>query len=370
MNDDTLRTADLWRTRGDDVALATVVRTRRSAPRPLGSKFAVGSRGEMAGSVSGGCVEGAVVGEAQSVLKGGPPKLVFYGIANDEAWDVGLACGGEIWVWIERYDGWETPAERAARVTVINGDHAGTHAFVTEDGVTGEVPEELADQILAAGEEAISAERNQTVLLDEDGLIFAEALVPSPRLVVVGAVDTADSLCTMAGALGWRTVVVDPRGAFATAERIPSAGQLVVKWPEEGYDEIELRPEDHIVGADARPQARRPGHLRRAAARRRLRRRARLTPHAGEAPRPPARVGNLRGAAGAHLGARSASISARTRRRRPPSRSWPRSSRCAPGARAAACATPRAASTWWTRAPRPPRPSPPSDRGSYSLTSR
>jgi xanthine dehydrogenase accessory factor len=247
MNDDTLRTADLWRTRGDAVALATVVRTRRSAPRPLGSKFAVGSRGEMAGSVSGGCVEGAVVHEAQSVLQGGPPKLVFYGIANDEAWDVGLACGGEIWVWIERYDGWETPAERAARVTVINGDHAGTHAFVTADGATGEVPPELADAILAAGEEAISAERSQTVLLDEDGLIFAEALVPSPRVVVVGAVDTADALCRMAGALGWRTVVVDPRSAFATAERIPSANEIVVKWPEEGYDEIELRPEDHIV---------------------------------------------------------------------------------------------------------------------------
>jgi xanthine dehydrogenase accessory factor len=247
MNDDTLRTADLWRTRGDAVALATVVRTRRSAPRPLGSKFAVGSRGEMAGSVSGGCVEGAVVHEAQSVLEGGPPKLVFYGIANDEAWDVGLACGGEIWVWIERYEGWETPAERAARVTVINGDHAGTHAFVTADGATGEVPAELADAILAAGEEAISAERNQTVLLDEEGLIFAEALVPSPRVVVVGAVDTADALCRMAGALGWRTVVVDPRSAFATAERIPSANEIVVKWPEEGYDEIGLRPEDHIV---------------------------------------------------------------------------------------------------------------------------
>jgi xanthine dehydrogenase accessory factor len=247
MNEDTLRTADLWRTRGDEVALATVVRTRRSAPRPLGSKFAVGARGEMAGSVSGGCVEGAVVAEAQSVLSGGPPKLLFYGIANDEAWDVGLACGGEIWVWVERYEGWETPAERAARVTVINGDHAGTHAFVTADGVSGEVPEELADRIVAAGEEAISAERNQTVLLDDEGLIFAEALVPAPRLVVVGAVDTADALCRMAGALGWRTVVIDPRAAFATAERIPSAGELVVKWPEAGYDEVELRPEDHIA---------------------------------------------------------------------------------------------------------------------------
>src|SRR4051794_29779958 len=254
MNDDTLRTADLWRTRGDDVALATVVRTRRSAPRPLGSKFAVGSRGEMAGSVSGGCVEGAVVHEAQSVLAGGPPKLVFYGIANDEAWDVGLACGGEIWVWIERYEGWETPAERAARVTVINGDHAGSHAFVTEDGATGEVPEELADAILAAGSEAISAERNQTVLLDDEGLIFAEALVPAPRIVVVGAVDTADSLCRMTGALGWRTVVIDPRSAFATADRIPSADAIVVKSPEEGYDEIVQRPEEQVDVAAYGPQ--------------------------------------------------------------------------------------------------------------------
>jgi xanthine dehydrogenase accessory factor len=173
---------------------------------------------------------------------------VFYGIANDEAWDVGLACGGEIWVWIERYEGWETPAARAARVTVINGDHAGTHAFVTADGVSGEVPEELADAIVSAGAEAISAERNQTVLLDDDGgLIFAEALVPSPRVVVVGAVDTADALCRMTGVLGWRTVVIDPRSAFATAERIPSADEIVVKWPEQGYDEIELRPEDHVV---------------------------------------------------------------------------------------------------------------------------
>ena len=85
------------------------------------------------------------------------------------------------------------------------------------------------------------------MLLDDEGLIFAEALVPAPRLVVVGAVDTADSLCRMTGALGWRTVVIDPRSAFATPERIPSADEIVVKWPEEGYDEIELRPEDHVV---------------------------------------------------------------------------------------------------------------------------
>ena len=172
MNEETLRTADLWRSRGDDVALATVVRTRLSAPRPLGAKFAVGSRGEMAGSVSGGCVEGAVVEEAQSVLAGGPPKLLFYGIADDEAWDVGLACGGEIWIWVERYDGWETPvAARSARVTLIDGEHAGEHVFVTEDGIRGDAPDDLATAILSAGQEAITAERNQTMVLDDGGLL-------------------------------------------------------------------------------------------------------------------------------------------------------------------------------------------------------
>ena len=93
-----------WLDRGDRVAIATVVATRRSAPRPPGSKMAVNDRGEVYGAVSGGCVEGAVVAVAEQVLAGGEPQLESYGIADDEAWDVGLPCGGEIDVWIERFE--------------------------------------------------------------------------------------------------------------------------------------------------------------------------------------------------------------------------------------------------------------------------
>jgi xanthine dehydrogenase accessory factor len=93
-----------WLDRGDRVAIATVVATRRSAPRPPGSKMAVNDRGEVYGAVSGGCVEGAVVAVAEQVLAGGEPELRSYGFSDDEAWDVGLPCGGEIDVWIERFE--------------------------------------------------------------------------------------------------------------------------------------------------------------------------------------------------------------------------------------------------------------------------
>ena len=101
---DVLEDVDAWTARGDAVALATVISVKRSAPRPPGSKMAINEHGEISGAVSGGCVEGAVVAEADDVLRGGPPKLLHYGIADAEAWEVGLPCGGEIDVWVERYE--------------------------------------------------------------------------------------------------------------------------------------------------------------------------------------------------------------------------------------------------------------------------
>jgi xanthine dehydrogenase accessory factor len=101
---DVIEDVDTWVKRGDDVALATVIDVKRSAPRPPGAKMAVNSRGEVSGAVSGGCVEGAVVAVAEDVLKGGEPRLLHFGIADSEAWDVGLPCGGEIDVFVERYE--------------------------------------------------------------------------------------------------------------------------------------------------------------------------------------------------------------------------------------------------------------------------
>lgn len=101
---DVLSDVDAWVARGDRIALATVIDVKRSAPRPPGAKMAVNDRGEVSGAVSGGCVEGAVVKIAEDVLAGGEPRLLRFGIADDEAWEVGLPCGGEIDVFVERYE--------------------------------------------------------------------------------------------------------------------------------------------------------------------------------------------------------------------------------------------------------------------------
>ena len=101
---DVIEDVDAWVARGDRVALATVINVKRSAPRPPGAKMAINSRGEVSGAVSGGCVEGAVVEVAEEVLAGAGPRLLHFGIADSDAWDVGLPCGGEIDVYVERYE--------------------------------------------------------------------------------------------------------------------------------------------------------------------------------------------------------------------------------------------------------------------------
>jgi xanthine dehydrogenase accessory factor len=211
--DPVLAKAEEWRAAGEDVAIATVIATRKSAPRPLGSKLAVTRSGRLYGSVSGGCVEADVAEHCRAVLDGELPRVVSYGIADDEAWTIGLPCGGEIDVFLEPFRG--TPeVARGASYVVVAGDGVGRRWNDETRVRTG---------------------------LEENG--FVESIGPPPRLVAVGAGDIAEALCALAGPLGWRTVVVDPRSGLATRERVPSADELVVAWP----DEIDVDGETALI---------------------------------------------------------------------------------------------------------------------------
>jgi len=221
---------DRWRARGERVALARVVATRRSAPRPVGSKFAISESGELAGSVSGGCVENEVYEEARDVLRGGEPRLRTYGISDDLALSIGLPCGGEIDVWVDEPD----PAllERLAEV-VREDQRAVVLTDLMEGGQRLLLPgeDERADELIRAG--------HSRVVELEGRKVFADVFGPPPRLLVYGAVDTAEALCAAAKGVGWHTIVADARGKFATRERIPSADELLVAWPDEALAQVE-----------------------------------------------------------------------------------------------------------------------------------
>jgi xanthine dehydrogenase accessory factor len=205
--------------------VATVVATRSSAPRPIGSKLVVREDGGIEGSVSGGCVETDVVVSAQEVRASGVPRLVTYGITDDMAIGVGLPCGGEIDVWIEplrEHDG-------DVVLTVIDGEGVG---------------ERLRDPEL---ERAARLRGRSHVIRQDDRMVFADVFGPPPRLFVYGAIDTAEALCAGAKLLGWRTVVADARPRFATRERLPSADEILVEWPDEALAHVAPDPSTAIV---------------------------------------------------------------------------------------------------------------------------
>jgi len=198
------------------VAVATVVATRSSAPRPVGSKLFVRDDGSIEGSVSNGCVENDVILAAQEVLAGGEPRLITYGITDEMAFGVGLPCGGEIDVFVEPDRGDQSDVV----LTVVAGEDVG---------------QKLHDPEL----EQTARRRGRSHVFELEGrTVFADVSVPPPRLFVYGAIDTAEALCAAAKLLGWRTIVADARSRFATTERIPSADELLVLWPDEALAHV------------------------------------------------------------------------------------------------------------------------------------
>jgi xanthine dehydrogenase accessory factor len=226
---------DRWRARGDRIALARVVATRRSAPRPVGSKLIVSETGELAGSVSGGCVESEVVEAAREVLAGGPARLLTYGISDDLALSVGLPCGGEIDVWVDEPD-----PELLGRLAEIARHERRAVFFVDLDDGTERLVDEgdndVADELIRSGHSKVVELHGRR--------LFADVFGPPPRLLVYGAVDTADALCAAARSIGWHTIAADARGRFATRERLPHADEIIVAWPDEALAQV--RP-DHTT---------------------------------------------------------------------------------------------------------------------------
>lgn len=218
--------------RDGGAALATVTRTWGSAPRPVGSQLAVSSDGKMAGSVSGGCVEGAVVAEALDALSDGMPRIVDFGVSDDDAFSVGLACGGQIEILIEPAGIGKGVSEalldqlveaRASKRAVALLTNIRTWERRMTDGKSGADPDAAAIELM----------RRDRSGFDGDWFICVHN--PPLRMIIVGGVHIAQPLVPMAQIAGYECVVVDPREAFASEARFPNV-RIIHDWPDEAID--------------------------------------------------------------------------------------------------------------------------------------
>ena len=247
-----------WWDAGETIGVGTVVATFRSAPRPPGASMLVGPDGSAVGSVSGGCVEGAVYDLATEVVGGGDPVLQRYGVSDDDAFAVGLTCGGILDVFVEQVSQQTFPQlgdlaadVRAGRpvalATVIehpDPDRVGRRLVVRPDDAEGPAQEgslgsERADAavhddvlgLLASGTDATLTYGPDGERRGEGMRVFVWAFAPQPRLLVFGAIDFAAAVAKVGDFLGYDVTVCDARPVFATASRFPAADRVVVDWP-------------------------------------------------------------------------------------------------------------------------------------------
>ena len=242
-----------WWEAGETVGVGTVVATFRSAPRPPGASMLVGPDGSAVGSVSGGCVEGAVYELGQAVVASGAPVLQRYGVSDDDAFAVGLTCGGILDVYVERVDQQTFPelGEIAAAIeagdpvavaTVVehpDASRVGRRMVVRGGTATGSLGAERVDDavrddalgLLAAGHHATLTYGPEGERRGEGMRVFVWAFAPRPRLLVFGAIDFAAAVARVGSFLGYHVTVCDARPVFATRTRFPDADEVVVDWP-------------------------------------------------------------------------------------------------------------------------------------------
>lgn len=259
---DILTEIDALQARGEPVGRAVVTRVWGSAPRPEGACMVATASGAVAGSVSGGCVESATAGEIADAVRRGTAKLVTFGVSNERAWEVGLACGGTITILVEPAIRPEIAAlaragAGAVVATVVGGVAPIGAAYLVRDDGPSQGPlvppgasqdeaavimallQGLAPVIEPLAHDALRHEASRTVELTTPGgapvSLFLEVYPRRPTLVIFGAGHVAVALVPLAKALGYRTVVADGRQAFLTPERFPQADQLILAWPEEAF---------------------------------------------------------------------------------------------------------------------------------------
>jgi xanthine dehydrogenase accessory factor len=238
---------------GERIGLGTVVATFRSAPREPGSSMLVAGDGEVAGSVSGGCVEGAVYELAQEKITDGGSVLRRYGVSDDDAFAVGLTCGGILDVYVESVDKDSFPeladVVRSVRdgqpvavaKVIAHPDDAwvGRHVVVWPDKVVGRIGSPRADDAVADDARGLlAAGRSATLHYGPDGQrrgegmsVFVNSFEPPPRMLVFGAIDFAAAMARLGSYLGYQVTVCDARAVFATATRFPYADEVIVDWP-------------------------------------------------------------------------------------------------------------------------------------------
>ncbi|MEO1502881.1 MAG: XdhC/CoxI family protein [Pseudomonadota bacterium] len=247
-HDDIPEQALAWRRAGKGAALATVVQTWGSAPRQAGAQLAVSSDGELTGSVSGGCVEGAVTAEALEAIEDGKPRILEFGVSDDDAFAVGLACGGTIRIMVEPVDvGDGVSSEFLAELTTHRAERRAVVAAVDTKTWARELidaSEPVERERARDGVSAIVAGKSRFSESDPDWFLAVHA--PPLRMAVIGAVHISQALATMARLSGYDVTLIDPRLAFASEARFPGE-TLSHQWPDAALEQLGLDPHTAVV---------------------------------------------------------------------------------------------------------------------------
>ena len=226
--DDILTPMSVWLKEKRKVALATVISTWGSAPRPVGGQMAIDSNGEIIGSVSGGCIESAVINEGINSINDGKLRIKDYGISNDMAWEVGLACGGELKILIQP----------------LNLEDKIVYSIV--ENIKNREPTKLIINCLTGSRHIDNSIINQISSYDKIKEEFVHVIDPKPRLFIVGAVHIAQALISLAKTADFEIILIDPRDHFATKDRFPNC-KIINEWPDTALSNFILDKSTHLV---------------------------------------------------------------------------------------------------------------------------